>query len=86
MVAYSRRIANPKRRFLLDKKGEMAFIMGNFPGGGTMRSIFLVLAVTVGLISGCSSTDVIVKKQMEMDSRLEQLVQGNTAANAGSPS
>lgn len=33
-------------------------------------------------ISGCSTTDVIMKKQMETDSRLEQLVQGNAAANA----
>jgi len=33
-------------------------------------------------ISGCSTTDVIMKKQMETDSRLEQLVQGNTVANA----
>ena len=33
-------------------------------------------------ISGCSTTDVIMKKQMETDSRLEQLVQGNGAANA----
>jgi tol-pal system protein YbgF len=33
-------------------------------------------------ISGCGTTDVIMKKQMETDSRLEQLVQGNVAANA----
>lgn len=33
-------------------------------------------------VSGCSTTDVITKKQMETDSRLEQLVQGNGAVNA----
>ena len=33
-------------------------------------------------VSGCSTTDVITKKQMETDSRLEQLVQGNAAVNA----
>ena len=33
------------------------------------------------IISGCSTTDVVMKKQMETDSRLEQLVQGNAAAN-----
>jgi len=31
---------------------------------------------------GCSSNDLAVKKQMEMDARLEQLAQGNVAANA----
>lgn len=39
----------------------------------------VVLIVT---ISGCSNTDVVMKKQMETDARLEQLVQGNTAVNA----
>jgi tol-pal system protein YbgF len=33
-------------------------------------------------ISGCTTTDVIMKKQMETDSRLEQLVQGNAVANS----
>ena len=33
-------------------------------------------------ISGCSTTDVITKKQMETDSRLEQIVQGNAATNS----
>jgi tol-pal system protein YbgF len=33
-------------------------------------------------ISGCGSTDVVMKRQMETDSRLEQLVQGNAAVNA----
>jgi tol-pal system protein YbgF len=48
-----------------------------------MRLYCVVSAVTVALaISGCSSTDVITKKQMEMDARLEQLVQGNAAASA----
>ncbi|HTP64900.1 MAG TPA: tol-pal system protein YbgF [Geobacteraceae bacterium] len=33
-------------------------------------------------ISGCVTTDVITKKQMETDARVEQLVQGNAAVNA----
>jgi tol-pal system protein YbgF len=32
--------------------------------------------------AGCGRNDLIVKKQMEMDARLEQLAQGNVAANA----
>ena len=48
-----------------------------------MRLYYLFSAAALGLaIAGCSSTDVILKKQMEMDARLEQLVQGNAAANA----
>jgi outer membrane murein-binding lipoprotein Lpp len=34
------------------------------------------------IISGCTTTDVMMKKQMETDARLEQLVQGNLAVNA----
>jgi tol-pal system protein YbgF len=41
----------------------------------------LAVALIV-MISGCANTDLIMKKQMETDSRLEQLVQGNTAVNA----
>ena len=48
-----------------------------------MRLYYWFPAVALGLaISGCSSSDVILKKQMEMDARLEQLVQGNAAVNA----
>jgi tol-pal system protein YbgF len=32
--------------------------------------------------SGCSNNDVLLKKQMEMDARLEQLIQGNAGTNA----
>ncbi len=40
-------------------------------------------AVALCLIaSGCTTTDVLTKKQMETDARLEQLVQGNQAVNA----
>jgi len=38
----------------------------------------VVLIVT---ISGCANNDVMMKKQMETDARLEQLVQGNKAVN-----
>ena len=34
------------------------------------------------LVAGCGSNDVIIKKQTEMEARIEQLVQGYTAANA----
>lgn len=48
-----------------------------------MRLRYVMVAGAVGLtISGCGNTDVILKKQMEMEARLEQLVQGNAAANA----
>lgn len=48
-----------------------------------MRLIHVVSAAAMGVaISGCSSTDVITKRQMELDARLEQLVQGNMAANS----
>jgi tol-pal system protein YbgF len=48
-----------------------------------MRSINGYLAVALLLmLSGCANTDVIIKKQTETDSRLEQLVQGNAALNA----
>ena len=41
----------------------------------TTGAIFLAAA-------GCVSNDVVVRKQMEMEARLEQLAQGNVAANA----
>ena len=61
----------------------MALIMLNSPEGGTMRLKNCFLAVALCMtISGCGSTDVAMKRQMETDSRLEQLVQGNAAVNA----
>lgn len=48
-----------------------------------MRLKNCFLAVTLCMtISGCGSTDVAMKRQMETDSRLELLVQGNAAVNA----
>lgn len=47
-----------------------------------MRLIYGLLVVVCLATSGCGGNDVIVKKQMEMDARLDQLVQGNVAANA----
>lgn len=47
-----------------------------------MRSIpWIVVAGLAFAASGCSEYDVILKKQAEMDARLEQLVQGSAAAN-----
>jgi tol-pal system protein YbgF len=46
-----------------------------------LKNGFFAVALIV-TISGCANTDVIMKKQMETDARLEQLVQGNSAANA----
>lgn len=43
------------------------------------------LAVVTGFISllaGCAGNDMVVKKQMEMEARIEQLAQANVAANA----
>jgi tol-pal system protein YbgF len=41
---------------------------------------FLTVALIVA-ISGCASNDVAMKRQMETDAKLEQLVQGNTLIN-----
>ena len=47
-----------------------------------MRSIsWVVVAGLAFAASGCSDYDVILKKQTEMDARLEQLIQGSAAAN-----
>ena len=46
-----------------------------------LTKIYWAVALCL-IISGCSTTDVIMKKQMETDTRLEQLVQGNATANA----
>ena len=46
-----------------------------------LNNCFWAVALSL-MISGCSTTDVLMKKQMETDTRLEQLVQGNAAANA----
>lgn len=42
------------------------------------------LAIIIGChaLCACANTDVIVKKQAEMEARMEQLVQGNAAATA----
>ncbi len=42
------------------------------------------LAMSIGCFAlcACANTDVIVKKQAEMEARLEQLIQGNAAATA----
>lgn len=45
------------------------------------NSGYLAVALIVTM-SGCANNDVVLKKQMETESRLEQLVQGNTALNA----
>jgi tol-pal system protein YbgF len=48
-----------------------------------MRLKYVLLAGALGLAaSGCSTNDIIVKKQTEMEARLEQLIQANAASNA----
>jgi tol-pal system protein YbgF len=46
-----------------------------------LKNGFLAIVLFM-MIPGCSSTDVVMKKQMETDARLEKLVQGNLALNA----
>jgi len=46
-----------------------------------LKNGLLAIALCM-MISGCSSTDVVMKKQMETDARLEKLIQGNVALNA----
>jgi tol-pal system protein YbgF len=46
-----------------------------------LKNGFLAIALCV-MISGCSSSDVIMKKQMETDSRLQKLAQENMVLNA----
>ncbi len=43
---------------------------------------WLLIGGTSLTLVGCSENDIIVKKQMEMEARLEQLVQGSAATNA----
>lgn len=45
------------------------------------KALLLVMGCAVTL-AGCGNNDVILKKQMEMEARLEQLVQGSAAANS----
>ena len=45
------------------------------------KSLLLVLGCAATL-AGCGNNDVILKKQTEMEARLEQLVQGGAAANS----
>lgn len=48
-----------------------------------MRVRIMILLVTVlSCLAGCGSNDIVVKKQMEMETRIEQLAQANAAANA----
>lgn len=44
--------------------------------------VWLALCIVCSAASGCGNNDVIMKKQMEMEARLEQLVQGNAVSNA----
>ena len=44
-------------------------------------TVFGVVALCLGA-SGCASNDVLLKKQMEMESRLEQVLQGRATDNA----
>jgi tol-pal system protein YbgF len=46
-----------------------------------LKNGFFAVALIV-TISGCANKDVVMKKQMETDARLEQLVQGNSNINA----
>ena len=46
-----------------------------------LKNGFLAIALCM-MISGCSSTDVIMKKQMESDAKLEKLAQDNMVLNA----
>jgi tol-pal system protein YbgF len=46
-----------------------------------LKNGFFAVALIV-TISGCANNDVLMKKQMETDARLEQLVQGNSNVNA----
>ena len=46
-----------------------------------LKNGFFAVALIV-TISGCANNDVVMKKQMETDARLEQLVQGNSNVNA----
>ncbi|MFZ3207283.1 MAG: tol-pal system protein YbgF [Geobacteraceae bacterium] len=44
--------------------------------------VWLGLCFVSFAASGCSNNDVIMKKQMELEARFEQLVQGNVSSNA----
>jgi len=44
--------------------------------------ICIVAGAAVVLLSGCSGNDMIIKKQAEMEARIEQLVQSYAATNA----
>jgi tol-pal system protein YbgF len=51
--------------------------------GGIMRlHVWLGLCIVGFAASGCSNNDMIMKKQMELEARFEQLVQGNASSNA----
>jgi septal ring factor EnvC (AmiA/AmiB activator) len=44
--------------------------------------LWLSAAVFCLAASGCSTNDILIKKQTEMEARLEQLIQGNAGTNA----
>ena len=46
-----------------------------------LKNGFLAVALVLTL-SGCANNDAVMKKQMEINIRLEQMVQGNNAVNA----
>ncbi|GAB7026958.1 tol-pal system protein YbgF [Geotalea toluenoxydans] len=43
--------------------------------------IMIVVVVFFALLAGCGSNDLVVRKQMEMEARVEQLAQANVSAN-----
>lgn len=45
------------------------------------RHVWLGLCVVSFAASGCGNNDVIIKKQMELEARFEQLVQGSASSN-----
>ena len=46
---------------------------------GRFRLCVAIFCLAAG---GCSNNEILIKKQMEMDARLEQLIQGNSGANS----
>jgi tol-pal system protein YbgF len=83
MLSHSPVLLNQKGRgrFILDKQGEMALLVSNYcVRRRSMRLISWLLTGILGLAAtGCSNNELILKKQTEMDARMEQLVQANAA-------
>jgi tol-pal system protein YbgF len=84
MLSHSTVLLNQKGRFILDKNREMALIVFNYGvRGGSMRLNYWLAAGAFSIaVSGCGNNEILVKKQTEMEARMEQLIQ----ANAGSTS